>query len=81
MKRFVLLSLITQQKQPREIWVDNGTDIAWEFKKSCKAEGLQIYSTMSDTKATFAERTKRQLKNIAYCYIEDYGYKYFRRLP
>ena len=36
---------------------------------------------MSETKAAFAERTIRSLKNILYRYIEDYGYKYFHKLP
>ena len=32
------------------MWIDKGTEIAGEFKKLCKAEGIQIYSTMSETK-------------------------------
>ena len=36
---------------------------------------------MSDTKAAFAERTIRSLKNFWYRYMEDYGYKYFHKLP
>ena len=36
---------------------------------------------MSVTKAAFAERTTRSLKNILYRYIEDYGYKYIHKLP
>ena len=35
------------------------TEFAGEFKKLCKAEGIQIYSTMGETKAAFAERTIR----------------------
>ena len=31
---------------------------------------------MSETKALFAERTKRSLKNILYRYMEEYGSKY-----
>ena len=46
----------------------------------CKAEGIQIYSAMSETKAAFAERTIRSLKNILYCYMEDNGYKYVHKL-
>ena len=67
-----LQTLIVQKK----IWVDKGTEIAGEFKKLCKAEGMQIFSTMSETKAAFVERTTRSLKNILYRYMEDYGYKY-----
>ena len=35
---------------------------------------------MSETKAAFAERTIRSLKNILYCYMEDNGYKYIHKL-
>ena len=36
---------------------------------------------MSDTKAAFAERTIRSLKNIVYCYMEEFGYKCIHKLP
>ena len=36
---------------------------------------------MSETKAAFAERAIRSLKNVLYRYIEDYGYKYIHKLP
>ena len=35
---------------------------------------------MSETKANFAERTIRSLKNNIYRYTKDYGYKYFHNL-
>ena len=44
------------------------------------AEGIQVYSTMSNTEAAFAERTIRSLKNILYRYMEDFGYKYIHKL-
>ena len=75
-----LLSMITKKNRPKKIWVDKGTEFAGEFKKLCKAEGIQIYSTMSETKAAFAERTIRSLKNILYRYMEDNGYKYIHKL-
>ena len=74
------LSMITKKNRPKKIWVDKGTEFAGEFKKLCKAEGIQIYSTMSETKAAFAERTKRSLKSILYRYMEDNGYKYIHKL-
>ena len=74
------LSMITKKYQPKKTWVDKGTEFAGEFKKLCKTEGIQIYSTMSETKAAFAERTVRFLKNILYRYMEDNGYKYIRIL-
>ena len=36
---------------------------------------------MSETKAAFAERTIRSLKNILYRYMQNYGYKYVHKLP
>ena len=36
---------------------------------------------MSETKAAFAERTIRPLRNILYRYMEDFGYKYIHKLP
>ena len=76
----VFLSMITKKNRRKEIWVDKGTEFAGEFKKLCKAEGIQIYSTMSETNAAFAEGTKRSMKNILYHYMEDNGYMYFYKL-
>ena len=74
-------SVITNRNRRKMIWVDKGTDFAGAFKKFCAAEGIQVYSTMSETKAAFAERTIRSLKNILYRYMEDFGYKYIHKLP
>ena len=71
--------MITKTIQSKKIWVDKSSEIAGEFKKLCKAKGLQIYSTISETKAAFAERTKRSLKNLLYRYMEDNGYKYIQK--
>ena len=74
-------SMITKRNRPKKIWVDKGTEFAGAFKKFCVAEGIQVYSTMSETKAAFAERTIRSLKNILYRYMEGFGYKYIHKLP
>ena len=76
----VFSSMITKKNRPKKIWVDKGTEFAGAFKKF-SAEGIQVYSTMSETKAAFAERTIRSLKNILYRYMEDFGYKYIHKLP
>ena len=52
------------------------SESAGEFEDLCITEGIQIYSTMSETKDAFAERTIRSLKNVLYRYMEDNGYKY-----
>ena len=74
------LTMITKKKRDKKFWVDKRSEFAEEFKKLCKPEGIQISSIMSDTKAAFAERTIRSLKNIFYCYMEDNGYKYIHKL-
>ena len=73
--------MITKSNRPKKIWVDKGTEFAGAFKRFCAAEGIQVYSTMSETKAAFAERSIRSLKNFLYCYLEHYGYKYIHKLP
>ena len=74
-------SMITKRNRPKKIRVDKGTELAGAFKKFCAADEIQVYSTMSETKAVFAERTIRSLKNILYRYMEDFGYKYIHKLP
>ena len=67
------LSMIRKKNRPKKFWVDKETELAAEFEKLCKAEGIQFYSTMSKTKAAFAERTILTLKKIIYPYMEDNG--------
>ena len=75
------MQMITKTKRPKKVWVDKGTEFAGEFKKFCNKEGIHVYSTLSETKAAFAERAIRSLKNILYRYVEEYGYKYIHKLP
>ena len=56
--------MITKKNRPKKTWAGQGTEFAGEFKKFCSGEGIEIYSTMSETKAAFAERTIRSLKNF-----------------
>ena len=65
-----ILSMNTKKNRPQKNWVEKGTEFDGEFKKLCKTEGIQIYYTMSETKAAFGERTLRSLKNILYSYME-----------
>ena len=57
-------SMITKKDRPGKIWIDKGTEFALAFEKFSAAERIQIYSTMSETKVAFAERTTRSLKNF-----------------
>ena len=79
-KRFVQLWLSLQKNRPKKNWVDKGTEFAGESEELCKAEGIQLYSTMSEIKAAFAERTIRSLKNMLHRYMEDNGYKWNHKL-
>ena len=74
------LTMITKNDRAKTMLVDKGTEFAGQFKKLCKSEGIQIYSSMSATKATFPESTIRSLKKIHYRYMEDNGYKYIHKL-
>ena len=47
------LTMITKKNRPTKVWVDKGIEFTGELKKICKAEGIQIYSAMSETKAAF----------------------------
>ena len=76
----IFSKMITKKNRPKKIWVDPGTEFAGDFKKFCNAEGIHVYFTISETKATFAERAIRSLKNILYRYMEEHGYKYIHKL-
>ena len=73
------LSMITKKNRPK-ILGRKGNRICWRVQKICKAEGIKLYSTMSETKSAFAERTMRSSKNVLYRYMEDNGYKYTHKL-
>ena len=53
--------MITKKNRPKKSWVVQGTEFAGEFRKFCSAEGIEVYSTRSEAKAAFAERTIRSL--------------------
>ena len=72
--------MITKKNRPKKIGLTRERNLLESLKKLCKAEGIQIYSTMSETKATFAERTIRSLKIILYRYMEENGCKYIHKL-
>ena len=71
---------ISQKNTPEKLWVDKGTEYGGIFKKFCKEKSIEVYSTMSETKAAFAERAIQSLKHIIYRYIEDHGEKFINKL-
>ena len=64
------LTTIRNKNRPTNIGSTKKTEFTGEFKKLRKAERLQIYSRMSETKAAFAEHTTRSLKNTLYRYMK-----------
>ena len=38
------LTMITKKNRRKSFWVGKGTEFAGEFKKQCKAEGVQIHN-------------------------------------
>ena len=74
------LTMFTRKNRHKKVWIDNGTEFAGDFKKLCKGEWIQIYSTLSETTAAFAKRTIWSLKKGIYRYMEDPGYKYIQKL-
>ena len=70
----------TKENNPETNWVDKRTEFAGELQKVCDAQGLQIYPTMSESKAAFAARTIRFLKlffRVTWKFF--FGYKYIHR--
>ena len=51
--------MITKRNRTQKVWVAKKTELAGAFKKFCAAGGIQFYSTITETKAAFAERTIR----------------------
>ena len=73
-------TMTTKNNPPLKNWVDRGTKFTGEFTKLCKTEGLQSYSTKSETKISFAESKKWSLKSILYRYMEGIGYTWIHKL-
>ena len=65
-----------KNESSQKVWVDKGSDFAGQYKKTCKAEGVQVYSTLKETKVAFAAQTIRSLKLILHLYLKDYGSNY-----
>ena len=74
------LTINTKKNRRKKIGLTWEQNLLETLKNICKAEGIQIYSIMKETKAAFAERTIRSLKNMLYRYMEDNGYKYIHKL-
>ena len=70
-----------KHKQPKKVWVDDGTEFLGAFKALCNKRGIHLYSTFSEKKSAFAERNIRSLKNVIYrCLEEKWTYSYLDKL-
>ena len=78
----VLIFCLWLQKRidPRKFGSTREHSLLESLKKFCKAEGIEVYSTMSEIKTAFAERTNWSLKNVFYSDKEDYGYNYIHKI-
>ena len=65
---------------PEKYGLTREQNLLENFKNYAKLKKTQTYFILSETKAAFAERTIRSLKNILYRYMEDNGYKYIHKL-
>ena len=70
-----------EKVKPQKIWSDKGTEFKGAFKVLCDEEGIETYTTASETKSAFAERNIRSLKNIMYKHMENkWTYQYINKL-
>ena len=77
----VAFKKMIKHKQPKKVWVDDGTEFLGAFKDLCNKRGIHLYSTFSEKKSAFAERNKRSLKNIIYRYLDEkWTYSYLDKL-
>ena len=61
---FRFVSNNINRKIDQKNWVNNGIEFAGASGTVCNAEVKRTHSTMGDTEAPLAERTKQSLKNI-----------------
>ena len=45
-----------KRKQPKKVWVDDGSEFLGAFKDLYNKRWIHLYSTFSEKKSTFAER-------------------------
>ena len=70
-----------QKQKPQKVWTDKGTEFKGAFKNLCDQEGIETYTTQSETKSAYAERNIRSLKNIIYKHLEHkWTYLYINKL-
>ena len=53
-----------EKKNSQRVRLDKGTEFKRAVQEICQKEGIDAYTTESQTKSTFAESNFRSLKNI-----------------
>lgn len=61
-----------KRSSPEKLWADKGREFEGEFAAFCKKEGIEIYSTRSETKSAMAERYIRTLKSLIFKYLHEH---------
>ena len=72
--------MLSLRNTPEKFWLDKETEYGETFKSFCGEKDIEVYSTWSETKASFANRAIHSLKRIIYRYIKDHGEKFFHTL-
>lgn len=62
--RDAFMKMLDNNAVPEKVWTDKGKEFKGEFEAFCKQSGIDTYTTESETKAAFAERNIRTLKNL-----------------
>ena len=80
-KKFCQLSKKSAfKKNPAKLGVEKRTEYGGTFGKTCREKNIAVWSTISETKAAFAERAIQSLKHLIYRYIGDHGEKTLPKL-
>ena len=74
-KRFVHYWLSVQKNRPTKIWVNEEKICRRDWKIMQSWKKTITYSTRTETKAAFAERSLLFLKRLRSSYMKGYGYK------
>ena len=70
-----------QKQKLRKVWTDKGTKFKGGFKNLCDQEGIETYTTRSESKSAHAEKNIRSLKNVIYKLLEHkWTYHYINKL-
>ena len=73
------LTMFTNTNHLKKIGLSREQKVLESLKNYAKLKEYN-FSTVSGSKAAFAERTIQSLKNQLYRYMEDNGYKYIHKL-